>query len=128
MVPGKDGEIYCTGGDFVHDPMWVLGRLAESYRIWSVVVQEKHSDHRTLWWINTDQFGWSEYVGSVGAELQIHNLITGYRKENLIKNLAAKKLGKVDKVETEIEGVGNFVRVPVKVDVHKVVDTSPTYL
>jgi hypothetical protein len=51
------------------------------------------------------------------AWVQIHNLPEGYRNENLIKNLAAKKFASVEKVETLLQGVGNFVRVKVRVNV-----------
>jgi hypothetical protein len=54
------------------------------------------------------------------AWVQIHNLPEGYRNESLIKNLAAKKFDNVDKVETTLQGVGNFVRVNVKVNVEAI--------
>jgi hypothetical protein len=41
----------------------------------------------------------------------------GYRKVPLITNLTEKKIGKVIKVEKDISGVCNFVRVRVKIDV-----------
>jgi hypothetical protein len=55
----------------------------------------------------------------VAVWMQIHKLPPGYRKKNLITNLTEKKVGKVLQVETEIEGVNNFVRVRVKLDVRK---------
>jgi hypothetical protein len=52
--------------------------------------------------------------------IQIHKLPIGYRKVALIKNLTEKKVGKVvGSVETNVNGVGNFVRVRVKLDVRK---------
>jgi hypothetical protein len=51
--------------------------------------------------------------------IQIHKLPVGYRKEPLIKNLTEKKVGKVKKVEMNVQGVGNFVRVHVVFDVKK---------
>jgi hypothetical protein len=35
----------------------------------------------------------------------------------LVKNLIEKKVGKVVKVETDVQGVGNFVRARVRIDV-----------
>jgi hypothetical protein len=49
--------------------------------------------------------------------LQVHKLPDGYRKKSLITNLVEKKVGKVSEVETDLAGVGNFVRVRVKIDV-----------
>jgi hypothetical protein len=43
-----------------------------------------------------------------------------YRNEALIKNLTERKVGQVLKVETDINGMGNFVRVKVRLDVRKV--------
>jgi hypothetical protein len=54
--------------------------------------------------------------------LQIHKLPIGYRKEAMIKNLMEKKVGKVLKVETNVQGMGNFVRVKVRLDVRKVLE------
>jgi hypothetical protein len=51
--------------------------------------------------------------------MQIHKLPPGYRKKTLITNLAERKVGKVLEVKIEIEGVNNFVRVRVKLDVRK---------
>jgi hypothetical protein len=51
--------------------------------------------------------------------MQIHKLPPGYRNESLIKNLTEKKVGKVTEVVTKIDGVNNFVRVRVKLDVTK---------
>ena len=58
--------------------------------------------------------------------VQIHNLPPGYRRENLITNLAERKLGQVLKVETDLAGIGNFVRVWARVDVRKVVTRAVT--
>jgi hypothetical protein len=52
--------------------------------------------------------------------IQIHKLPIGYRNEPLIKNFTERKVGKVSKVETHVNGVGNFVRVRVVLDVRKV--------
>jgi hypothetical protein len=70
-----------------------------------------------------------EYDGLVDPEsidlnyfdtwIQIHKLPIGYRNEPLIKNLTEKKVGKVIKVETNVQGLGNFVRVRVRLDVRK---------
>jgi hypothetical protein len=51
--------------------------------------------------------------------IQIHKLPVGYSKVPLITNLTEKKIGKVAKVEKDIPGVCNFVRVRVKIDVRK---------
>lgn len=51
--------------------------------------------------------------------LQIHKLPDGYRSESLVKNLVEKKIGKVSEVETSLQGIGNFVRARVKIDVRK---------
>jgi hypothetical protein len=40
----------------------------------------------------------------------------------MIKNLMEKKVGKVLKVETNVQGMGNFVRVKVRLDVRKVLE------
>jgi hypothetical protein len=37
----------------------------------------------------------------------------------LITNLVERKVGKVEMVETDVQGAGNFVRVQVKIDVRK---------
>jgi hypothetical protein len=55
----------------------------------------------------------------VAVWMQIHKLPPGYRKKTLISNLAERKVGKVLEVKIEIEGVNNFVRVRVKLDVRK---------
>jgi hypothetical protein len=55
----------------------------------------------------------------VSVWMQIHKLPPGYRKKTLITNLTEKKVGKVSEVEINIEGVNNFVRVRVKLDVRK---------
>ncbi|KAK1694816.1 hypothetical protein QYE76_011513 [Lolium multiflorum] len=70
-----------------------------------------------------------EYDGLVDPEsidlnyfdtwIQIHKLPIGYRNVPLIKNLTEKKVGKVIKVETNVQGLGNFVRVRVRLDVRK---------
>lgn len=52
--------------------------------------------------------------------IQIHKLAVGYKNEALIKNLVEKKVGKVSKVETDVNGAGNLVRVRVWIDVRKV--------
>jgi hypothetical protein len=52
--------------------------------------------------------------------IQVHKLPIGYRNEALIKNLTEKKVGKVLKVVTDVNGMGNFVRVRVRLDVRKV--------
>ncbi|KAK1629311.1 hypothetical protein QYE76_003626 [Lolium multiflorum] len=51
--------------------------------------------------------------------LQIHKLPVGYRNFALIKNLTEKKVGAVLKVETNVQGMGNFVRVRIRLDVRK---------
>jgi hypothetical protein len=51
--------------------------------------------------------------------LQIHKLPVGYRNIALIKNLTEKKVGTVLKVETNVQGMGNFVRVKIRLDVRK---------
>jgi hypothetical protein len=55
----------------------------------------------------------------VAVWMQIHKLPPGYRNKTLITNLTEKKVGSVIEVETDIEGVNNFVRVRVKLDVRK---------
>jgi hypothetical protein len=52
--------------------------------------------------------------------IQIHKLPIGYRKEALVKNLTERKVGKAKKVEFDVQGMGNFVRVRVELDVRKV--------
>jgi hypothetical protein len=37
----------------------------------------------------------------------------------LITNLTERNVGKVETVETDVQGVGNFVRVQVKIDMRK---------
>jgi hypothetical protein len=51
--------------------------------------------------------------------IQIHKLPIGYRNETLIKNLTERKVGKALKVETNVNGMGNFVRVKIRLDVRK---------
>jgi hypothetical protein len=51
--------------------------------------------------------------------IQIHKLPVGYRNETLIKNLTERNIGKAIKVETAVHGLGNFVRVRVRLDVRK---------
>ena len=58
--------------------------------------------------------------------IQIHKLPVGYRKVALITNLIEKRVGKVVKVETDVHGAGNFVRVRVKIDVRKVLERVVT--
>jgi hypothetical protein len=72
-----------------------------------------------------------EYDGLVDPEsidlnffdtwIQIHKLPIGYRNEALIKNLTEKKVGKVIKVEKRVHGLGNFIRVRVRLDVRKII-------
>jgi hypothetical protein len=52
--------------------------------------------------------------------IQIHKLPVGYRNKAFIKNLTEKKVGQVLKVETDVNGMGNFVRVRVRLDVRNV--------
>jgi hypothetical protein len=52
--------------------------------------------------------------------VQIHKLPIGYRNDTFVKNLTEKKVGKVTKVELDSMGMGNFVRVRVRLDVRKV--------
>jgi hypothetical protein len=56
----------------------------------------------------------------VPVYIQIQKIPVGYRDKTLITNLVQKKVGKVMSVETVVEGVNNFVRVCVKLDVRKV--------
>jgi hypothetical protein len=56
---------------------------------------------------------------SIVVWIQIHKLSVGYRSSALIANMTKKKVGKVLVVETVVQGVGNFVRVWVKLDVRK---------
>ena len=56
----------------------------------------------------------------VAAWIQIHKLPIGYRNKPLITNLVEKKVGKVIEVENDVQGVGNFVRARVKLDVREV--------
>jgi hypothetical protein len=51
--------------------------------------------------------------------IQIHKIPISYRKVALITNLIERKVGKVEMVETDVQGAGNFVRVQVKIDVRK---------
>jgi hypothetical protein len=51
--------------------------------------------------------------------IQIHKLPIGYRNVPLIKNLTDRKVGKAIKVETDVHGAGNFVRVRAVLDVRK---------
>jgi hypothetical protein len=51
--------------------------------------------------------------------IQIHKLPVGYRKVASITNLVERKVGKVEMAETDVQGVGNFVRFQVKIDVRK---------
>jgi hypothetical protein len=59
------------------------------------------------------------YLNHFETWMQIHKLPVGYRNEALIKNLTERNVGKVSKVETNVNGMGNFVRVRVKLDVRK---------
>jgi hypothetical protein len=52
--------------------------------------------------------------------IQIHKLSVGYRNEALIKNLTTKKVGQAKKVETDVNGMGNFVCVKVRLDVRRI--------
>jgi hypothetical protein len=54
------------------------------------------------------------------AWIQIYKLPIGYHNEALIKNLT-RKIGQVTKIETNVMGMGNFIRIRVKLDVRKVV-------
>jgi hypothetical protein len=57
-------------------------------------------------------------LNSFATYIQIHKLPIGYRTDALIKNLTEKKVGKViGSVETNVNGMGNFVRVRVKLHV-----------
>jgi hypothetical protein len=56
-------------------------------------------------------------LNHVAVWLQIHKLSTGYRDKALITNLVQKKVGAVSTVETKIDGINNFVRVRLKLDV-----------
>jgi hypothetical protein len=58
-------------------------------------------------------------LNQIAVWLQIHKLPIGYRDKALIKNLVQRKVGPVSTVETQISGINNFVRVRVKLDVHK---------
>jgi hypothetical protein len=51
--------------------------------------------------------------------LQMHKLPVGYRNKALITNLTKRNVGKVDKVETDVNSMGDFVRVKVRLDVRK---------
>jgi hypothetical protein len=53
----------------------------------------------------------------INVWIQIHKLPIGYRNESLIKNLVEKKVGKCISVELNVQGIGNFVRVRVRLDV-----------
>jgi hypothetical protein len=53
--------------------------------------------------------------------VQIHKLPDGYRSESLIKNLASKKLGTAVEVDSNSHGLGNFIRVKVRLDLRKLV-------
>jgi hypothetical protein len=59
-------------------------------------------------------------LNSIAVWLQIHKLSIGYLNKYLITNLMEKKVGKVIKVETEIQGFNNFVCILMKTDVRKV--------
>jgi hypothetical protein len=49
--------------------------------------------------------------------MQNHKLLIGYINKALTKNLTERKVGKAIKVETNVHGAGNFVRVRVILDV-----------
>jgi hypothetical protein len=51
--------------------------------------------------------------------IQIHKLPIGYRKKTLITNLMERKVGKVDEVQINVQGAGNFVRAKTKIDVRQ---------
>jgi hypothetical protein len=55
----------------------------------------------------------------IAVWIQIHKLPVGYRNKSLITNLVEKKVGKVIEVETAVQGIGNFVRARVKIDVRR---------
>jgi hypothetical protein len=59
-------------------------------------------------------------LNSFDTWLQIHKLPIGYRNEALVKNLTEKKVGKALKVVTDVQGMGNFVRAKIRLDVRKV--------
>jgi hypothetical protein len=69
-----------------------------------------------------DGFASSESIDLNTFEMwiQIHKLPIGYRNDALKKNLTERKVGKAIKVETDVNGIGNFVRVRVVLDVSKV--------
>jgi hypothetical protein len=52
--------------------------------------------------------------------IQIHRLPIGYRNDTLVKNLTERNVGKVLEVQMNVQGMGNFVRARVKLDVRKV--------
>jgi hypothetical protein len=58
--------------------------------------------------------------------IQIHRLPIGYRNEVLVKNLIERKVGKVLEVQINVQGMGNFVRARVKLDVRKVLERFVT--
>jgi hypothetical protein len=53
----------------------------------------------------------------INVWVQIHKLPIGYRIESLVRNLIEKKVGKCLSVELDVQGMGNFVRIRVRLDV-----------
>jgi hypothetical protein len=51
--------------------------------------------------------------------VQIHKLPDGYRGDSLVRNLAAKKFDSVIEVDSASHGLGDFIRVRVKLDLRK---------
>jgi hypothetical protein len=51
--------------------------------------------------------------------VQIHKLPDGYRGESLVKNLAEQKIGSDAEVDKVPHGLGNFIRVKVKLYLQK---------
>jgi hypothetical protein len=51
--------------------------------------------------------------------VQIHKLPDGYRGDSLVRNLAAKKFDSVIEVDSANHGLGDFIRVRVKLDLRK---------
>lgn len=51
--------------------------------------------------------------------VQVHKLPDGYRGESLVKNLVERKVGSEAQVDKTPHGLGDFIRVRVKLDLHK---------
>jgi hypothetical protein len=59
-------------------------------------------------------------LNSFPTWIQMHKLPAGYQKNALIKNLTQKKVGKViGSMELNVNGMGNFLHVRVKLEVLK---------